>query len=61
MYFEDIKRQIDEQITNYKNLLGSGIPEDYSSYRYYVGLIRGLDTARNLVAEIQKQTADGED
>ena len=61
MYFEDLKRLIDAQITDYKNLLGSGVPEDYPSYCQYVGTISGLEWSRNLVAEIQKRTAEGEE
>ena len=59
MYFEDIKKQIEAQITEYEKLLGSNGAEDYSAYRQYVGTISGLKWCRDLVAQIQK--AEGED
>ena len=61
MYFEDIKQQIESQIVEYEKLLGSNGAEDYSSYRQYVGTISGLKWCRDLVAQIQKRTAEGED
>ncbi len=61
MYYEDIKKQIKSQIIEYETLLGSGAPEDYSSYRQYVGTISGLKWCQDLVAQIQKRTAEGDD
>jgi len=61
MYFEDIKKEIEAQIGEYEKLLGSNGAEDYSSYRQYVGTISGLKWCRDLVAQIQKRVAEGED
>ena len=61
MYFEDIKKQIEAQITEYEKLLGSNGAEDYSAYRHYVGTISGLKWCRDLFAQIQKRTAEGEE
>ena len=61
MYFEDIKQQIEAQIVEYEKLLGSNGAEDYSSYRQYVGTISGLKWCRDLVAQIQKRVAEGEE
>lgn len=61
MYYEDIKRLIDAEIDSQKNVLGSGSAEDYPSYRQSVGIIHGLEWCRNLVAEIQKRTAEGDE
>ena len=61
MYFEDIKQQIESQIVEYEKLLGSNGAEDYSSYRQYVGTISGLKWCRDLVAQIQKRVAEGEE
>lgn len=61
MYFEDIKRQIEEHITDYQKQLGSGAAEDYAHYRQHVGAIAALHWCRDLVAQVQKRTAEGED
>lgn len=58
----DIKKSIDAEIERYTTLLRNGkVPvEDYAKY---VGIIRGLDTARERVDDCEKAQyrADDED
>ena len=48
-----LRQQLLEQEEFHGSALRRGVVKDYAEYREKVGFIRGLETARNLIADLE--------
>jgi hypothetical protein len=56
----EANRLIDEAILEASTLLASGLIDDIKDYKFRVGIIRGLEQARELIAEADRIITTGE-
>jgi hypothetical protein len=55
------QQELDIQITDIEIWLTSGKAKDYSDYRFMVGQLSGLKTAKTLVGELLRAAQNSED
>ena len=51
MLYEEIAKELQEEIENIKNSLAYGGSSDYHSYRESVGRIAGIETSINIIKD----------
>jgi hypothetical protein len=56
----EANRLIDDAILEASTLLASGLIDDIKDYKFRVGIIRGLEQARELIAEADRIITTGE-
>ena len=56
----EANRLIDEVILEASTVLASGLIDDIKDYKFRVGIIRGLEQARELIAEADRIITTGE-
>lgn len=56
----EANRLIDEAILETSTVLTSGLIDDIKDYKFRVGIIRGLEQARELIAEADRIITTGE-
>ncbi len=59
--FQVLIDKIDEEITSLSESLGSGGAKDFAEYRYIVGKIRGLSSAKYHIEVLNKSYMEDED
>jgi len=58
--WDEVVKELGDEIQNLRITLGSGSAEDYAHYRQIVGSIQGLDWARTNINDIIKKRTYGE-
>jgi len=58
--WDEVVKELGNEIQNLRITLGSGSAEDYAHYRQIVGSIQGLDWARTNITDIIKKRTYGE-
>lgn len=59
--FDVLNDQIDSQLESAKDFLSSGAAKSYEGYREVVGLIRGLESSKSLIADLSRNYMDDND
>ena len=59
--FQVLIDKVNEDISSLSESLGSGGAKDFAEYRYIVGRIRGLSSARNHIEALNKSYMEDED
>ena len=59
--FDVLTEQIDSQLESAKDFLSSGAVKSYEGYREVVGLIRGLESSKGLIADLSRNYMDDND
>lgn len=59
--FDVLMDKIDEDITSLNESLGSGTAKDFAEYKYTVGKIRGLSSAKYHIEALNKSYMEDED
>ncbi len=59
--FDVLSEQIDSQLESAKDFLSSGAAKSYEGYREVVGLIRGLESSKGLIADLSRNYMDDND
>jgi hypothetical protein len=59
--FDVLTEQIDSQLESAKDFLSSGAAKSYEGYREVVGLIRGLESSKGLIADLSRNYMDDND
>ena len=59
--FDVLKDKIDGDISSAKSFLTGGSPKDYAEFREVVGLIRGLEAAKQYMEDLAKNYMDDDD
>jgi hypothetical protein len=58
---EVISSQLDDQIAQTQEFLGSGQPKDYAEYRESCGRIRGLLAAKQLIQDLVRNLENSDE
>jgi hypothetical protein len=53
--------KLNEDILNKKDFLATGNAKDYAEYRQVCGIIRGLESAKQLIIDLAKRHEDAND
>jgi len=53
--------KLNEDILNKKDFLATGNVKDYAEYRQVCGIIRGLESAKQLIIDLAKRREDADD
>lgn len=56
----EANRLIDEAVLEASTMLASGLIDDIKDYKFRVGIIKGLEQARELIAEADRIITTGE-
>jgi hypothetical protein len=56
----EANRLIDEAVFEVSTVLSSGLIDDIKDYKFRVGIIKGLEQARELIAEADRIITTGE-
>ena len=59
--YEVILREIDIQVKNLEEHLGTGVPKDYSEYQNICGKISGLLSTRRYIQDLNKQMENSDE
>jgi hypothetical protein len=59
--YEVILREIDIQVRNLEEHLGTGVAKDYSEYQNICGKISGLLSTRRYIQDLNKQMEQNDD
>tara|TARA_R110000803_G_scaffold22649_7_gene56190 strand:+ start:71 stop:271 length:201 start_codon:yes stop_codon:yes gene_type:complete len=59
--FDVLIKKLGEQASSAKVFLVAGNPKDYPAYRESVGFIRGLETSKQIVEDLQRNFMKEED
>lgn len=59
--YEVIIREIDEQVRNLEEHLGTGMAKDYAEYQNICGKISGLLSVRRYIQDLQKNMENSDE
>jgi hypothetical protein len=59
--FDVLVDRIGEQASSAKDFLTAGSPKEYSEYREVVGLVRGLESAIQVIEDLSRNYMEDED
>lgn len=59
--FDYLDKEINKEIRNIEDGLGSGVAKDYAEYQNLCGKIRGLLAAQDIILDLKKRTEQNDE